>query len=159
MSEPRSEPRSLEARVLWGRVATAVVVVLIAFGAGRCTAGGVPEDEVAELEGQVTALQSANDDLRSQVSDLDEQLREAPAVTPTPSPSPAEPTATEPSAPDPVEGAAGGTWTVESGDTLHAIAIAVYGDRTKAQLIAEANGLQPGATLQIGQVLQLPPEE
>ena len=157
MSDHSSQSPALEARVLWGRVATVVAVVVIAFGAGRCSAGGVPEDEVAELEGQVSALESANEDLRGQVADLDEQLAEATAPTPTPSAT--EPSAVESTAPESPATTTVEAWTVQSGDTLQAIALEVYGDRAMAQQIADANGIEPGATLQIGQVLTLPPAE
>ncbi len=156
MSESGTHAQLPEAHVLWGRVATAIVVVLLAFGLGRCTAEeGVPDDEVAALEAQVTELQSTNEQLRAQVDRLDEELTaNAPSPTPPPEPNTATPTPT-PTA-TPAEGEPGGTWTVESGDTLHAIAIEVYGDRSRAQLVAAANGLDTSDTLQVGQVLQLP---
>ncbi len=157
MSDSSAPSNLPPARVLWGRVATAVVVVLIAFGLGRCTAEGVPQDEVTQLETQVTELRSANDQLRAQVERLDEELAET--STPPPSPEPSDaPTsgASESPTPTAAEGDPGGTWTVEPGDTLNAIAIEVYDDREKAALIASANGLDTGAVLQVGQVLQLP---
>lgn len=160
MSEPSAPSRGPEAHVLWGRVATAVVVVLVAFGAGRCSADGVPEEEVSELEQRVSTLQDTNEDLRDQVADLDRQLSEAatPDPSPSPSPDPTEPAdaPSEQTEAAPLEGAPGGIWTVEPGDTLQAIAIEVYSDRAMAQEIGAANGLEPGATLQVGQVLQLP---
>jgi nucleoid-associated protein YgaU len=154
MSSSPSEPALPPARVLWGRVATAVVVILLAFGLGRCTADGVPEEEVAALDGQVEELQSSNDALQAEVEDLTRTLSEREA-TPTPAPSP------EPSAPAPTpgEGEPGGTHTVAPGDTLVAIAIAVYDDREMARMIAAANGIENSTTLQVGQVLQLPPAQ
>ena len=156
MSESTARPTLPPARVLWGRVATAIVVVLLAFGLGRCSAEGVPEDDVTALEGQVADLQSTNEQLRAQVDRLDEQLT-ASQSSPSPSPSTEAPSAptTDPTT-TPAEGEPGGTWTVGPGDTLHAIAIAVYGDRTRAELVAAANGLDTSDTLQVGQVLQLP---
>ena len=157
MSHTEPDPTPLPTNVLWGRVATAAVVVLLAFGLGRCTAPEGPGEEAEQLGAQVTELQSTNEQLRSQVDRLTEQVRQAEAElerepTPAPSPSPTD----EPSAPAPVEGEPGGTWTVGPGDTLHAIAIDVYGDRTRAELVAAANGLDTSDTLQVGQVLQLP---
>lgn len=153
MSEHEPARQLPEANVLWGRVATAVVVVLIAFGAGRCSADGVPADEVAALDDQVTTLQSENDQLRAQVQELDQQLAEQPAPAETTAP---QPTATETPASAPVEGAPGGVWTVESGDTLFEIALDVYDDADMRGEIAAANGLTTDSTLTVGQVLQLP---
>lgn len=161
MSDSTAQPKLPPPRVLWGRVATAVVVVLVAFGLGRCTAEGVPPDEVAQLETQVDDLQSSNDQLRDQVERLDGQLAEADTTPPpAPSESPTDagesPTGEGESPTAAGEGQPGGTWTVTPGDTLHAIAIEVYDDHEKAALIAAANGLDTGATLDVGQVLQLP---
>lgn len=156
MAHTGPEPTPLAANVLWGRVATAGVVVLMAFGLGRCTApeaAEAPVDEVARLEGEVSELQATNDQLRTQVDDLTTQVSELEAA-----PAPTAPTTSEPATADPapVEGQPGGTWTVERGDTLHAIAIEVYGDRTRADLIAAGNGIDRSTTLQVGQVLRLP---
>lgn len=155
MSASESESGLPAANVLWGRVATAVVVILLAFGLGRCTAGGVPEEEVAALDGQVTVLQSENDALRAEVDDLTQTLSEREA---TPAPSPESTEASTP-APPPGEGEPGGTHTVAPGDTLVAIAIDVYGDREMARMIAAANGIENSTTLQVGQVLELPPAQ
>lgn len=156
MSDHEAPSQLPEARVLWGRVATAVVVVLIAFGAGRCSADGVPEDEVAALDEQVTSLQSENDRLRAQVEDLGDQSDQEPAPAGTATP---QPTATDEPAAAPVDGAPGGTWTVEPGDTLYEIALDVYDDPGMRSSIASANGLTTDSTLRVGQVLQLPPAE
>lgn len=153
MSHPEPAPSLPPANVLWGRVATAAVVVLLAFSLGRCTADGVPQDEVAALEGQIAELQTTNEQLRAEVQRLDETIREAEA---TPAPPPPTGTETEADTTAPAEGEPGGTWTVAPGDTLHAIAIEVYGDRSRAALVAAANGLETSSTLQVGQVLQLP---
>ena len=110
MSEPEPQPRGPETNVLWGRVATAVAVIVMAFGLGRCTAGDDGQEaEVADLSAQVEALQSTNDQLRDQVASLDQQLVED---TPTAAPSPTEAQPSATSTPVPGEGAPGGTWTV-----------------------------------------------
>lgn len=49
-----------------------------------------------------------------------------------------------------------GGYTVRSGDTMEAIARAVWGDATMWYLIAEANGLMSNADLRVGQVLVIP---
>lgn len=159
MSSSQHQPALPDARVLWGRVATAVVVVLLAFGLGRCTADGVPEEEAAALDGQVAELQATNEALRSEVEDLTRTLEEREAA---PTPSATEPTEpTEPSTPaaTPGEGEPGGIYTIAPGDTLVAIAIDVYGDREMARMIAAANGIENSTTLQVGQVLELPPAQ
>jgi YD repeat-containing protein len=50
----------------------------------------------------------------------------------------------------------GGTYTVQQGDTLQAIAAALYGDSNLWYRIAEANGLSAGSSLTEGQSLTLP---
>ena len=52
--------------------------------------------------------------------------------------------------------AGGGTYAVRSGDTLQAIAAALYGDGNLWYRIAEANGLTAGVALAEGQSLILP---
>lgn len=48
------------------------------------------------------------------------------------------------------------SYTVRAGDSLQSIAQSVWGDGSLWYLIADANGLNDGTTLQIGQVLNLP---
>jgi LysM repeat protein len=54
------------------------------------------------------------------------------------------------------QGSAGGSYTVQSGDTLQSIALAVWGDSSLWYKIADANGLTDGASLFAGQSLTLP---
>ncbi|HWH32045.1 MAG TPA: LysM domain-containing protein, partial [Egibacteraceae bacterium] len=51
------------------------------------------------------------------------------------------------------------TYTVKSGDTLISIAQDVYGDGTKFNLIADANGIDKNNKLRVGQELQIPPAD
>lgn len=167
------EQHSPGPRVLWGRVGVALVVIVLAFTLGRCGSGQVPDDEVARLEAQVVTLQSENDELRSRVERLREQADAAPtdpaSSEPTDTGEPTEPTApteaadtgesTAAAQPTAGEGVPGGTHTVEPGDSLYTIATTVYDDREMAQAIAGANGLAMDATLQVGQVLELPEAE
>ena len=53
-------------------------------------------------------------------------------------------------------GASPGSYVVSSGDTLRAIALAVYGDARLWFLIAQANGLSSDADLRAGQTLNVP---
>ena len=54
------------------------------------------------------------------------------------------------------EPAAARTYTVESGDTLWAIAEQFYGDGNKYQIIADASGISNPDLIQPGQVLTIP---
>ncbi|QBI21109.1 LysM peptidoglycan-binding domain-containing protein [Egibacter rhizosphaerae] len=56
----------------------------------------------------------------------------------------------------PCSGADDGTYTVEAGDILQAIAEDVYGDPDCADAIAELNELEEPGDLQAGQDLELP---
>jgi nucleoid-associated protein YgaU len=88
--------------------------------------------------------------------------------TETDAPPPPEPEAAAPAAaeepaveeaaasePEP-EPAAARTYTVESGDTLWAIAEQFYGDGNKYQIIADASGIPNPDLIQPGQVLTIP---
>jgi LysM repeat protein len=73
------------------------------------------------------------------------------AQEPAAEPEPAPPEA----APEPAEPAAR-TYTVESGDTLWAIAERFYGDGSKYQVIADASGISNPDLIHPGQVLTIP---
>ena len=156
MSEHEPAPNLPPANVLWGRVATAVVVVLLAFGLGRCTADGVPEDEVAQLEARATELESTNTQLQAEVDRLNQELDAAPTAPATTEPT--EPATDDTSSPSPDAGGEAATeiYRVQPGDTLYGIAITLFGDRDRAQDIAELNGIDNQTTLQVGQELTVP---
>ncbi len=59
-------------------------------------------------------------------------------------------------APEPAPEPAVRTYTVESGDTLWAIAERFYGDGSKYQVIADASGIPNPDLIQPGQVLTIP---
>jgi LysM domain len=59
-------------------------------------------------------------------------------------------------APEPAPEPAARTYTVESGDTLWAIAERFYGDGSKYQVIADASGIPNPDLIQPGQVLTIP---
>jgi peptidoglycan/xylan/chitin deacetylase (PgdA/CDA1 family) len=48
------------------------------------------------------------------------------------------------------------THTVRSKDTTGSLAALYYGDRSRAEIIEKANGLQPSTPLNVGQVLRIP---
>lgn len=79
----------------------------------------------------------------------------APAAQPAPAPAPA-PVAAAPKPVEPAAGQAGGTWTVQKGDTLYSISRAVYGSDKKVKDIVAANpGLTPNK-IKVGQKIKLP---
>ena len=71
-------------------------------------------------------------------------------------PEAAEEPAVEEAAVSEPEPAAARTYTVESGDTLWAIAEQFYGDGNKYQIIADASGIPNPDLIQPGQVLTIP---
>ena len=54
------------------------------------------------------------------------------------------------------EADAGSTYTAQSGDTLQSIAAGLWGDASLWYMIADANGLDGSAPLQVGQTLTIP---
>lgn len=133
-------------RVLWGRIISLSILVLLAFLAGRSTA---PKGASA------IALQQANDrieELETDVATLEQQLAaESMAETET------EPTPTPESETTPAAAGEERTYIVKSGDTLAAIAIKFYGDSSLDDLIAEANGIEDPRDLRPGDELIIPP--
>ncbi len=68
----------------------------------------------------------------------------------------AEPAAAADAEPEPEPEPAARTYTVESGDTLWAIAERFYGDGNRYQAIADASGISNPDLIQPGQVLTIP---
>jgi nucleoid-associated protein YgaU len=175
------EPRQ-GGRILWGRIAVLGIALALMFLLGRCTAGGdTAEGEVADLEGQVEALEDENADLRAQIEalraggtnqdedDADDADDESDADDDT---SGAEDDAGDAGdedgedtdvagdeAEEDEESEAGLTHEVRQGEHLYAIADRYYGDGAKFVLIVEANGLAAGDPIQPGQVLDIPPDQ
>jgi nucleoid-associated protein YgaU len=140
--EYESTEESYGGRVLWGRVAVLGAALLLMFALGRCTAGEAADpEELAERERQIEALSA-------EVADLERELAALSAAEPTPE----EP----PPAPD--QPADGASYEVQSGDTLNSIAERLCGSTEFAPQIAEMNGIDAVNRLQVGQVLELPPE-
>lgn len=131
-------------RVLWGRVGVLGGALVLMFLLGRCTAPeGVPESELTSANAEITELEARNEQLQEQIAAMSAQAPAGEAST------------------EEVEDSRAGwqTYTVKSGDTLISIAQDVYGDGTKFNLIAEANGIDKNNKLRVGQELQIPPEE
>jgi LysM repeat protein len=128
-------------RVLWGRVAVFGAALLLLFALGRCTAGGAASpEELAERDRQIMAL-------NEEVERLERELAALSADQPLPA---------NDVAPEDVD--AGPTYEVQSGDTLNSIAQQLCGSTDFAPQIAELNGIDAANRLQVGQVLDLPPE-
>jgi nucleoid-associated protein YgaU len=128
-------------RILWGRIAVLGAALLLMFALGRCTAGEAadPED-LAERDRQIMAL-------NEEIADLERELAALSAAETAPE-----------EAPPPEDAPAGPTYEVQSGDTLNSIAERLCGSTEFAPQIAEMNGIDAVNRLQVGQVLELPPE-
>jgi hypothetical protein len=131
-------------RILWGRVAVYGVSLLLAFTLGWCASPtGAPQAEFDDQRDQISALAEENENLRNQLDAL--------SAGDTEPPPDAEP-------PPEDQPAAGPTYEVQSGDTLNSIAQTRCGSTEFAGRIAELNGIDAANRLQVGQMLQLPPE-
>ena len=75
---------------------------------------------------------------------------------PAPAPEPAHDAAESDGEPGEVPEPAGRSYTVESGDTLWAIAERFYGDGSKYQVIADASGISNPDLIHPGEVLTIP---
>lgn len=140
------EGADLSANVVWGRVATLVFFLLLAFLAGRATApNGVSAGEL-RLARQEAA------EARAEVASLEAQLEQERQLQAA-----VAPEAEEPAAPEEEEQAR--TYVVDRGDTLRAIAQKLYDDPALAGCVATANGIDDPKQLTPGQELVLPPEQ
>lgn len=130
-------------RVLWGRVGVLCGALVLMFLLGRCTAPeGISPGVLTQAQSEVEELEAQNAQLQQQIAAMSAQ---APAV--------------EEDEEDEDSREGWRTYTVKSGDTLISIAQDVYGDGTKFNLIAEANGIDKNNKLRVGQELQIPPAD
>lgn len=142
-------------RVLWSRIAFAIALLLLAFVLGRCSEGGGG----AELESanqRVIALSSENEQLQNELD-----AATGGGGTQTPSPGTTETGSTAPTESTPQDNgdaAAEGeqTYVVVSGDTLSTIAQDTLGDASRFVEIAQRNGIDTDAALQVGDELIIP---
>ena len=145
-------------RILWGRIAFFAVALLVAFFlGGQLLGGGADPAELAEAQQQVQRLSEETARLQQQVSELSGgqvQGGDQPTGAATEGQAQAQPTEAGGSE---APATAGQTYEVQSGDTLIDIAEEVYGDPDLWRLIAEANGLDEGNPLVVGQQLEIPP--
>lgn len=156
MSSSSSRQRGA-GRVLWGRIGTTLLALLLMFGLGRCSVDrGVPQAEHAAAQQRIAELEQRTRDLEEQQVAL-----AAGGIDSTPaaeSPEEGDEPDAEPS-PDADEEPIGGgtTYAVQDGDTLESIARQFYGDGTRFDLLQQANGGVDSTTLQVGQELRIPP--
>lgn len=147
-------------RVLWGRVAFFGVALLLAFVAGRCSGGGVPPDQLAVAEDRIEQLESDKKALEEEVQALQESADQGDEVAAADEDDGGQPVDEQPTD----EGSADDsssqekTHIVERGDTLSGLAERYYGDKSKHDLITDANGIDKDNPLQVGQELVIPPD-
>lgn len=159
-----------DARLLWGRIAVLLAVLLLVFFLGRWSVGdsGATEQELADANARVAQLESEVRSLEAQlqaeaaggVGGADAQGEASPGVTPgqdaTPEPEATQGDAAVPTGQD--AATANRTYEVQEGDTLISIAQQFYDDPEAWQQIAELNNLSEDNALTVGTVLQIPPE-
>jgi nucleoid-associated protein YgaU len=152
-------------RVLWGRVAALAGIVLLAFLIGRATAGdGVPTRDMKRAERQLGALETENEDLRSQVA-----LLETGALDPNAPPAELDGTVALPDedaiAAETAEGGSendagtkveGLNYVVKQNDSLSKIARKFYGDASLGRFLARANNIADPAAITVGQKIIIP---
>lgn len=134
-------------RVLWGRIGVFGVALLLMFLLGRCTAPeGVSQTEFNAANAQIEDLEGRNSRLQEQIAAMAAGADDGTDGTAAP-------------ATDDDSRSGWRTYIVRSGDTLISIAQEVYGDGTKFNAIADANGIDQNNKLRVGQELQIPPAE
>jgi nucleoid-associated protein YgaU len=135
--------------ILWGRVATLGVALLLAFSLGRASApSGASTEDLSQTERQLASAEAEVERLEAKLR----AAREAPA-----NPAPAEAAGSVPEA-TPAPGQAGRVYVVKDGDTLWTIAKRFYGDASLGSFLAQVNNLPNGDELTIGQRLTIPPK-
>lgn len=177
MDSSHAHRRPAEPRILYGRVAVYAASLLLAFVLGTIVGGRgqVSDAEVERYRAEVSELRRDNYDLEQQVAAYAAGQALPPGTQPEAlGAEPGQAAAGEAPPEDPgggqqdVAGAdadvaetaelppGASTYEVQAGDTLISIAEAVYGDGSKYELIASANGVD--AQLEIGQELVIPAE-
>lgn len=166
-SYDREDPFGRGPRILWGRVAVLAGLVIFCFLLGRISAPkNSDSSRVTALQNQVTADNSKIQSLQATVAELSAQpppstvtqptttSTGAPVGQPQTSPSPV----TQPSPSPSAAGPAGGTYTVQVGDTLSSIEAKFYHQigLPYTTLIEQANGLT-STTIRPGMKLTIPP--
>lgn len=142
------------ARVLWGRVAILGAALVLMFLLGRCSAGGgVPPAEHEEAVATIQQLAEENERLEQQVAALS-------AGQESSAPEGDEEAGNADEGGESEDAHAGArTYVVRPGDTLISIARELYGEPSRFDVIAEANGIDDNNRLRVGDELRIPPLE
>lgn len=168
-------------RILWGRVAAFGLILLLAFLAGRMTAGDGSAEALAAAEARADELSAELTRARNEIDALAAGgADEAPADPEAAADSEADSAAASDASGETAEDAAAGDgqaeeesaetaqaepaeespatepYTVQPGDNLFGLAEQFYGDGQQWRQIAEANDLGAGAVLTPGQTLEIP---
>jgi nucleoid-associated protein YgaU len=165
-----ADDRGPRPKILWGRVISMVVFMLIAFLVGRVSkSGGVDQATYDAVVDEQQSLEEENTQLEQRVADLEAAVTNAETDTGTDGEDTETDTGTD-GGDGESDVAAGTAYTVESGDTLNAIVKKHYdcltvenADGASADLVdgvldAETQQpIDPNAAISVGQELILPP--
>ncbi len=164
--DPYNDREPQDVNILWGRVAALGGALLLAFLFGTWVSDGSPtEDEIQASETYQELLEERNQ-LADDNSELEDQLDQLSRGEPPENP----PTADNDSDDGDGDGDSDSddgsdeqsqVYVVRQGDTLSGVAQRFYGSsgREARERIAEANDIEPDATLTVGQELTIPPAD
>lgn len=162
--DPYSDREPQDMHVLWGRVAALGGALLLAFLFGTWVADGSPtEDEIEASETYQELLEERNQ-LADDNSELEDQLDQLSRGEPPENPPTADNDSDDgdgDSDSDDGSDEQSQVYVVRQGDTLSGVAQRFYGSsgREARERIAEANDIEPDATLTVGQELTIPPAD
>jgi nucleoid-associated protein YgaU len=171
--EPYDDREPAPVQVLWGRVAVLGGALVLAFLLGMFVSGnGSPTEEQIKASDPYQNLRAENEDLANQNEQLNQQLDQlSRGGTPTDAPTVGGEQNGESQSGDSSggDGSSGNgdsgsndsdarVYVVRQGDTLSQIAQRFYGSAglEARERIAEENGIEPDATLQVGDELTIP---
>lgn len=166
--DPYSEREPQDMQILWGRVAVLGGALLLALLLGMWLSGGdegVDEEVHAELTRENERLAEQNEELQQQIDELSQgQPPENPPTADDDEDNDDDSDTDSDSDSDSDSDGGDGesqVYVVQQGDTLSGIAQRFYGSSGKEarERIAEANGIEPDATLTVGQELTIPPAD
>ena len=146
-------------KVLWGRIAILVALLIAALLIGRMTAGtGIPASDLERAEKQAEDARAQVAALEQEISQLEAELEEAEAQAQDDTSPPTDPqTGGEEEDTTPPEGEIE-THVVQPGETLTTISEEYYGDTGYSDYIADFNDVIDPSHITTGTELQIPPE-